>query len=872
VTPTADPAPIVVLVVDDEATTRMLTRAALEPAGFAIVEAEDGAQAIEAFDRARPQLVLLDVDMPRMDGYAVCEALRAHPGARHVPIVMVTGRDDHESIEEAYRAGATDFIAKPVTWTLLPHRVRYALRSSGLLREVAMSEEKFRLITENISDYIAMLDVNGRRLYNSPSYATMFGPRSLAGTNSFAEIHPDDREKVKEVFQETVATGIGRDARFRFVLEDQSVRYFESRSSVIRDEAGKVASVVVVSRDVTELRKQESRIARLARITGVLSGINSAIVRIRDTRELLNEACRIAVEEGQFKLAWIGMLDRQEMRVKPTASAGDGQDYISRLRLGVQEGTHDGGGVVGRAMRGRKAVVTNDIAHDDQMLTRQAAVERGFGARVGLPLMIDGVAEGVFVLYAQEPGFFDDEELKLLEELAGDVSFALESNEKRKKLDYLAYYDALTGAPNRGLFLERLTRLTQAARPSTGKLGVAILDIKAYHTINDNLGRHAGDALLKLVARRLQQQVGVADTVARLGGDQFGLILSGAAGVVQLGGMVERVFASFAEPFVVEGNSVRLSVKGGVTTFPSATDGADADALLTNAEAALKKAKTSPESYLFYAPALNAAIANRLTMEGKMQRALEEGQFELHYQPQVASESRVITGLEALLRWNDPDEGVVLPHRFVPLLEETGMILAVGNWVLKRAMADRRKLVERGLRVPRIAVNVSSMQMRQKDFAGYVAAALDGATGALDIEITESAVMDNVEACIAALREVRAMGVGVALDDFGTGYSSLSYITRLPATTLKLDMSFVADMASGPAKLEIVSAVISLAHAHDMQVVAEGVENEEQAKLLRLLRCDHQQGYLHSRPVPLERIATLLSQERPALRSAKVTN
>ena len=232
-----------------------------------------------------------------------------------------------------------------------------------------------------------------------------------------------------------------------------------------------MANVVVVSRDVTDMRKQEQRIARLARITAVLSGINSAIVRIRDMRELLEEACRVAVDEGQFKLAWIGMLDRSTMQVKPVASAGDEQDYIKRVRQGIQEGTHEGSGVVGRTMRGRKPVVTNDIANDEKMITRKEAVARGFGARVGLPLLVDGVAEGVFVLYAPEPGFFDDEEMKLLEELAGDVSFALESHEKRKKLDYLAYYDALTGAPNRGLYLERLARLTQAARPASGEAG-----------------------------------------------------------------------------------------------------------------------------------------------------------------------------------------------------------------------------------------------------------------------------------------------------------------------------------------------------------------------------------------------------------------
>ena len=202
--------------------------------------------------------------------------------------------------------------------------------------------------------------------------------------------------------------------------------------------------------------------------------------------------------------------------------------------------------------------------------------------------------------------------------------------------------------------------------------------------------------------------MGLSDTVARIGGDQFGLILTEVASVAQLGSQVERIFAALAEPFIVEGNSVRLSVKGGVTVFPTATDGADADALLTNAEAALKKAKTSAEAYLFYAPQLNAAIANRLTMENRLLRALDEEQFELHYQPQVDSETLRVSGLEALVRWNHPDEGLILPYRFIPLLEESGMILAVGSWILRRAMADRRKLLDLGLAVPRIAVNVSA--------------------------------------------------------------------------------------------------------------------------------------------------------------------
>jgi EAL domain-containing protein (putative c-di-GMP-specific phosphodiesterase class I) len=298
--------------------------------------------------------------------------------------------------------------------------------------------------------------------------------------------------------------------------------------------------------------------------------------------------------------------------------------------------------------------------------------------------------------------------------------------------------------------------------------------------------------------------------------------------------------------------------------FPSATDGASADALLTNAEAALKKAKASPGAYLFYAPHINAAMANRVATENKLLRAVEQGQFVLHYQPKVEAQTGRITGLEGLLRWNDPEQGLIPPFRFIGLLEETGMILEVGAWVLRQAIADARKLRAGGWPDTRIAVNVSAMQMRQKDFPAQIAGAIaagGGEPGGLDIEITESLLMEDIEHHIRVLQQIRNMGIGVALDDFGTGYSSLSYVARLPASTLKIDKSFVADMATSPEKLAIISAIISLGHALDMKIVAEGVETEEQAKLLRLLRCNELQGFLYSKAVPLEQIEAMLASE-----------
>ena len=850
-----------ILVVDDEPTSRLLTREALEQSGFSVVDAEDGRTALAAFERAHPDLVLLDVDMPDMDGFSVCRTLRERSDARYVPIVMVTGRDDEASINQAYEAGATDFIAKPINWALLGHRVRYILRSSDSVRELAAGEEKFRLITENISDFIATLDREGRRVYTSPSYRALFRGTDLTGTDSFQEIHPEDREAILRIFRETVETGVGQPAHFRFLFNDGSVRFMESQGNVICDEAGKVSKVVVISRDVTERKKQQDRIERLNRITAVLSGINSAIVRIRERKELLQEACRIAVDSGGFGFAWIGLLDQAKMQIEPVAWSGREQGLLQQFRLGAREDMPEGQGPAGRAVRTKKPIICNDIATDEFLQVSRPALDKGFRSLVVLPLLMAGESVGVFGLYATESGVFDDEEMKLLQELAGDVSFGLETHEKAQRLDYLAYYDVLTALPNRGLYHERLRQLTEAARPDSTKLAVVVVDVRGFHVVNDNLGRHAGDALLRLIAQRLRENLRTADTLGRIGGDQFGLILTDVANETQISLLLGKIFLVLAEPFMANGEPVHLSVKGGVAVFPTATDGASADALLTNAEAALKKAKASPETYLFYAPHINAAIANRLALESRLRRALDEQQFVLHYQPKVHAQTGRIVGLEALLRWNDPEKGLIQPYLFVPLLEETGMILDVGSWILRQAMTDFQRLQERDSSSLRIAVNVSAMQLRQKDFPGYVAAAMGGGAGAngVDIEITESVMMDDIERHILALREIRNMGIGVALDDFGTGYSSLSYISRLPANTLKIDQSFVADMAVSPEKLAIVSAIISLGHALDMKIVAEGVETEEQSKLLRLIKCDEMQGYLFSKAVPLDRIEALLA-------------
>jgi diguanylate cyclase (GGDEF)-like protein len=451
-----------------------------------------------------------------------------------------------------------------------------------------------------------------------------------------------------------------------------------------------------------------------------------------------------------------------------------------------------------------------------------------------------------------------------LVELTGDISFAMDYIEKDERLSYLAYYDLLTGLPNRALVSDRLNQLLH--RPGyavqESVLAVSVIDLDRFRTVNDTLGRHVGDTLLTLVADRLKNALPDAHGVARLHSDCFVAVVAdvkSAADVAHI--LEEHVLDCMNRPFSVEGEELRITATAGIALFPG--DGADADTLFRNAEIALRRAKVSGDRYLFYASQMNSRIGQRLSLETKLRRAVEQERFVLHYQPKVDLGSGRICGLEALIRWDDPDTGLVHPTTFVPILEELGLILPVGRWVIEKAAADYAQWVLQGLRPPRIAVNVSAIQFRRKDFVEDMAHAAENEQDrGLDLEITESVIMDDVELAILQLRALKEMGIGIAVDDFGTGYCSLSYIAKLPVDLLKIDQSFIANLASSADNMSIVFSIISLAHSLKLKVCAEGVETEEHAKLLRLIRCDEVQGYLFSRPVPAENIVAMLADRK----------
>ncbi|TMG99517.1 MAG: bifunctional diguanylate cyclase/phosphodiesterase, partial [Betaproteobacteria bacterium] len=368
-----------------------------------------------------------------------------------------------------------------------------------------------------------------------------------------------------------------------------------------------------------------------------------------------------------------------------------------------------------------------------------------------------------------------------------------------------------------------------------------------------------GDELLKQIAARCLSFATEPGLFARLGGDQFAVLIPDVKNEDDVARIVElRNREIFGASYLVGDPDLRVSAKFGIAVFPG--DGTDADMLLKNAEAALKRAKATGERYLFYTQQMTERVAGKLSLENKLRHALENEEFVLHYQPKVDLEARRIVGVEALMRWQRPDVGLVPPLRFIPLLEETGMILDVGAWALRRAALDHQQWLGQNLVAPRIAVNVSAIQLRHRDFVAVVKEALREGVDppAVDIEITESVIMGDLAATVDKLRAVRDMGLDIAIDDFGTGYSSLGYLSKLPVHSLKIDRSFIIAMADDPDTMTLVSTIISLAHSLRLKVCAEGVETEEQAKFLRLLRCDEMQGYLISRPVPEGDLRALL--------------
>ena len=623
-----------------------------------------------------------------------------------------------------------------------------------------------------------------------------------------------------------------------------------------------VERALETARERAAARTLAGRLARLQRIREFVGEVNAAIVRIRDRQELFEAFCRIAIERGGFESARLVELDRETGLLRLAVT--DSHDSLGPLVAQYNRDREGAPSLLAHAVRTGRAVISNNAANDERAQLREWYARQGVHSVACLPYGPKDKLSGILVLNAKERSFFDADEMQLLGELTDNLSFALELIEKQERLNYLAYYDALTGLPNHALFHDRLTRAIDAAKSSSAMMALMVIDLERFKAINDTLGRQTGDRVLQSVARRLHEAVGDLNRVARLGANTFAVMFPDIAAAEEAARRLEKDPAQFfGLPFEIGGREMRLAVKAGIAVYPA--DGPDADALFRNAEASLKRAKETGERCLFYTPQINAQVAEQLELERRLRKAVEHGELFLHFQPKYELANRRIVGLEALMRWQSPDGAVLVsPAKFVPVLEQTGLILEAGKQVLAAARRAHLDWRARGLNPPRIAVNVSALQLRRRSFVEEVLSALgsvggvgsDG--GGIDLEITESLLMSEVDESIRKLRKLRELGFLIALDDFGTGYSSLAYLSKLPLDALKIDRSFIHGMAEKADDTSIVTTIISLGQTLRLKVVAEGVESEQQAELLRRLRCDQAQGYLFSPPVPAGRIEELL--------------
>ncbi len=682
--PMRDGAPV--LIADDDDALRMLIRACLEAHGYEVIEAENGAQAVELFSEHEPALVLMDVVMPRLDGFDACRALRELPGAQFVPVVMMTGLDDVVSIQKAYDAGATDFVTKPVNFALLPHRVSYLHRAGETLCELRQSE---------------------RRL--------------------------------------TAAQHLARLGGWELDLENHRLHVSSEARAILGLE--------------------------------------------RDRNPETIEDLLVNVPSGDRERLW-------------------------------------------------------NAFHDGERIGRPFGVEH----RILLP------SEGERIIYQQvEIHRVGSQDHLTMTGMAQDVT---ERSEAQQKIFDLAHFDLLTGLSNRTLLRKRVEAAIHEASEKGTHVALLSIGIDKFQRINDSCGHDNGDELLRETARRLEECVDgfptpnrAHTTVARLGGDEFAICLP-VDDRRQAESIAHEILSAISRPVDLGNEAIVVTASIGVALHPGHGD--NVKQLLKNADAAMHYVKRRGGGGVdFHSTALDENARQRLDMENGLRRAIERSEIEVWYQPKVDTVTSRVCGVEALARWRDPKRGMIPPVEFIALAEETGLIAPLGMYVLEQACEQAKKWRANGHDFT-VAVNLSPKQFADPELAEAILAQVaksELSPSALEVEITESALMDHDGACGATLAKLKEAGVGIALDDFGTGYASLSYLKQFPIDVVKIDRSFVMDVTTNAESAAIAEAILGMSHAMSKSCVAEGVETEEQLDFLRKHDCRVVQGYFYSRPL-----------------------
>ena len=712
-------------------------------------------------------------------------------------------------------------------------------------------------------------DLRSQTLNWSAELCRIYGVDPATHVPSFedfmARVHPEDRNHVHALVTQALQDRQPRNFELRVVRPGGEVRTIFDQSEVTVDASGQVTGMTGACLDITTRKLDE----QLERDRGQILEQVARNAPLGDILSLIT-----AMLEEQIPGARCGVLLLKDGRLVTLAAPNLPVEY-SRAIEGPEVNATTG--TCGAACHTRETVVTEDIGTDPLWEGyRELALVHGLHACWSAPIISanQGAALGTVATYRDRPARPNGRELALLSMAARLAAVAIENRHLTDQLSHQAQHDGLTGLPNRLLFQDRLGQAIAHAQRVRQHVAVLYMDLDRFKHINDTLGHSSGDALLRQVAERLRSCIRREDTLARLGGDEFTMVIGNLTEAAGATHVARKILDALRDPFHVDGRELFTSISVGISLFPG--DGESEETLMVNADVAMYRAKDmGRDNFQWFASDMNARAKDRMDLEGQLRHALAMGQLSLAYQPQYGPSGEV-RGFEALMRWQHPVLGEISPSRFIPLAEDSGLIVPMGEWALREACAQTQAWRHAGYPV-RISVNVSAAQFKRADWVDTVRAALRDtrlAPDALELEITESLLMQNVSETSANLFELRTMGIGVAIDDFGTGYSSLSYLHTLPVTTLKIDQSFVRNIgraaAPGQEDAPIIRTIIALARNFGMSVVAEGVETQAQHELLLRLGCDGLQGYLLQAPLTPTNASALLEASRaetiPALR------
>jgi diguanylate cyclase (GGDEF)-like protein/PAS domain S-box-containing protein len=797
------------IIEDSEDDALLLTRYLQQTYELIHVRVDSAEGLSQALKQGEWDLVLSDHSMPGFDSFAALQIVQQN--GLDLPFIIVSGAIGEDLAVAAIKAGAHDYLLKSNLKRLIP-AIERELQAAQARRTHFQSEQRFRATFEQAAVGIAHVGLDGRwlRVNHKLCVITGYSEEELLTRDRPSITYPDDMPDELNSMQQLLAGEVPSSTKeIRYARKDSSLVWVSLTWSLTRTSTGEPDYFIEVVEDITERKEATERLRLFARIF-----------------DTINEG--VAVTDASNNI----------MLVNPAFSAITGYSATE---------------AIGKNPRILHSGLMDKVFYD-KMWQSIKKTGRWQGE------ITDRRKNGESYIEWLSISTMKDERGEFSHHIAV-VSDISERKAAEERMVYIAQHDFLTGLPNRMMLHDRLTQAIAHAEREQRKVAVMFLDLDRFKAINDTLGHLTGDKLLQLVAGRINSVARTSDTVSRLGGDEFAIMLPYIENTDDIAMIALKLLASIAGPCVIDGNEIEVTTSIGISVFPE--DGTDSESLIAHADAAMYQAKgNGRNNYQFFTREMNRRTLERILIKNKLSHALERNELFLLYQPQVDLQSGHIIGAEALVRWDNPLYGKVLPAQFIPIAEENGLIPPIGEWVLREACRQNQEWRKLGLMKITMAVNISSVQFRQKNLGETIKAILSesGLTpSGLELEITEGVVMQDAEATILLLEDMKAMGLKLSVDDFGTGYSSLSYLKRFPIDKFKIDQSFVRDLTTDTDDAVIVSTIISMAHSLKLKVIAEGVETAEQLAFLKHQGCDEIQGYYFSQPVSAEEFTKLLS-------------